>query len=158
SVNVAPGAARGQVRVVVHPRPGGDVHEAPAALAVGLVVVEDNAAQVGHGQVVEAVVVEVADRTAQAEAGAGHARLVRDGGGGAVAVVPVQLVGGPGPRARPDRAVLDDEQVRPTIVVVIDPAEAAAEGLVDVVRGGVAVEMPERDPARPGGAHKPGKA
>src|SRR5262249_51529344 len=90
--------ARRPVRIL-DSRPGGHVREAPAAAAVGLVAVEDDAPPIGHHQVVEAVVVEVADGTAHAEAGAGQADLLGHVGESAVAVVAVQLVGGGGPRA-----------------------------------------------------------
>ncbi len=152
AVDVAPGAAGGEVRVV-QAGPFRDVAEAPAAAAVGLVVVEDDAAEVGDDEVVEAVVVEVADGAAHAEAGPGQTHPLGHVGEGAIAVVAVQLVrrlrapGAGGAKG----SVLDAEEVGPAVVVVIDPAQAAAHALGHHVQRRAAVVIVEVDAA--GGRH-----
>ena len=158
AVDVAPAAAGGPVRVVQAARPGSHVHEAPPAVAIGLVVVEDDTPPIGHHEIVETVVVVVADGAAHAEARAGQADRFGDVGERPVAVVPIQLVrgewtvGGHGP----DGTVLNAEQVEPAVVVVVDPAQAAAHRLEDVVLRRGRVEVTEPDPTGGGDVHEPG--
>src|SRR5262249_32995261 len=153
-VDVAPGDARAPVRVA-QPRLGGHVRER----AVAVVVVQDDLAQEGDDQVVVAVVVEVADRHPLAETGAGQARLFRAGGEGAVAVVAVEFAGRlRPPRPGPHRAVLHAEQVQPAVVVVVDPGDAGAHRLLDVVLRRGRVEVGKADPGGRGHVHEPGQA
>ena len=63
--------------VIVQAGPGGDIDETPAPLAIGLVVVQNDAAHVCDHQVVPAVVVEIADRAAQSKTGPGQTDFLR---------------------------------------------------------------------------------
>ena len=90
AVDVAPGAAGGPVGVG-DLRFGGDVAEAAAARRrrVGDIVEQTDPAEIGDDEIVEAVVIEVADGAAHAVTGLVEADRGRHIGEGAVAVVSV---------------------------------------------------------------------
>ena len=118
---------------------------------------EANAAEERNDEIVEAVVIEVADGAAHAVTGLVEADRGRHIGEGAVAVVAVQLVGGERSFsiAGEQRAALDAEEVGPAVVVVIDPADAAAHRLGDVHCRRGAVEVDEIDPRVGSGVDEP---
>src|SRR5581483_2372128 len=123
---------------IMKPGFGGDIDKAPPSLAVRLVVVKDHLAQVSDEQVIEAVVIEISDGAAHAEAGSGESYLLGDIAERAVAVVTIELAGRQpgGARWGLDGTVLDQEEIGPAVVVVVDPGEPAAHGLVNVVHRG----------------------
>ena len=118
AIVVDPGAARAVAHVVLlQARLRGDVGER----AVAVVVIEHVLAAAGDEQIVEAVVVVVADGDRRRPARARQARFRRHVGERAVAVVLVQAIG----RARgaPSRRVpLEHEQIEPAVVVVVEEA------------------------------------
>ena len=114
----------------------GDVGER----AVAVVAVEDVLAPVGDEEIVEAVVVVVADGDRRRPAGARQAGLRGHVGERAVAIVLVQAVGRAGGRAFEARAA-EDEDIQPAVVVVVEEGDAAADGFEDVGLGvGAAVD------------------
>ena len=146
------------MRVVQAANPGSHVHEAPPALAIGFVVVKDDTPPIGDHEIVEAVVVVIADGAAHAEAGAGQPDHFGDVGKRPVAAVPIQLVGGEwtvGGRG-PDGTVLNAEKIQPAVVVIVDPTQAAAHRLEDVVLRRGRIEVPEPDPTVGDDVHEPG--
>src|SRR4029077_16139424 len=70
----------------------------------------------------------------------------------------VQLARRLGAAAGLHRTVLHTEQVEPAVVVVIDPRDAAAHRLLDVMAFGRRVEVPEVDAGRGGDILEPRKA
>ena len=99
--------------------------------AVAVVAIQGVVAVAGDEQVVEAVVVEVADGHRRRPAGAGQSGFRRDVGEGAVAVVLVEAIGGFGRRGlQPGPA--QHQHVEPAVVVVVEERHAAAHDLDDV--------------------------
>ena len=114
----------------------GDVGEG----AVAVVVVEDVLAVVGDEEIVEAVVVVVADAAGLAPAGfVLEAGAVGDVGEGAVAIVFEEMAAGllAGGEAFETPAV-DEEEVQPAVVVVVVEGDAAAGGFEEVLVGELA--------------------
>ena len=102
--------------------------------AVAVVAIQHVLSIVGDEQIVEAVVVEVADGDRRRPAGLRQASLVRDIRERAVAVVLVEPVRRP--RWRPlEAGAVEDEEILPAVVVVIDECGAAADDLDDVALG-----------------------
>src|SRR4029077_19844774 len=99
-------------------------------------------AEGGDEEIVEAVVIVVADGYAHAEEFDVETGFVGDVGEGAVVIVVVELGRGMfGGLARPVGAV-DEEDVGPAIVVVIDESDTGAHGFGKIffAEGGVVVE------------------
>src|SRR5581483_3226945 len=99
--------------------------------AVAVVVPQHAVTPVSDEQVVPAVVVEVAGADALPPTGVRHARLHRDIGKGPVAVVLIEAADGR-PARRPLRLEarpVDEEDVEPPVVVVINKGTAAAGSL-----------------------------
>src|SRR5262249_42286441 len=94
--------------------------------AVAIVVIEDVFAEVGDEQVLEAVVVVIANANALSPAGVDETGFDRDVGKGAVAIVLEQMTGGglAGGKAFEAGAV-DEEDVKPAVVVVVVESEGA---------------------------------
>src|SRR5579872_6262104 len=100
--------------------------------AVAVIVVQHVLAPVGDEQVFEAVIIVVADTHAAGPAGTQQTGLLRYIGERPIAIVLVQAVGRALRRfaeARPRQ----DEDVEPTVVVVVEEGATAAHGLQDVV-------------------------
>ena len=87
---------------------------------------------VGDEQIVEPVVVVVADGDGRGPAGAGQAGLVRHVRERAVAVVLVEAIGRPGRRAL-ETGAAQDEEIEPAVVVVVEKRHSAAHHFDDVV-------------------------
>jgi hypothetical protein len=95
---------------------GGNIGER----AVVIVVVEDVFAEVGNEEIVEAVVVVVADADGLSPAGMNQASLYGDVGEGAVAIIFVQAIGGLLARGKAFQArAVHQKNIEPAIVVVI---------------------------------------
>ncbi len=117
------------IAIVVHPtaaRPVADCRLAQSRVfghigecAVAVVVIEHVLAVVGDEEVVEAVVVVVADGHRGRPTRALQSSFGRDVGERAVAIVLVEAVGGTGGRAFQAGAA-ENEQIHPSIVVVVD--------------------------------------
>src|SRR4029077_21213679 len=108
---------------------GGDIGKR----AVAVVVVEDVLAEVGDEEIVEAVVVVIADADGLPPAGMNEARLSGDVGESTVAIIFVQAIGGllAGGKAFQPRAI-HQENIEPAIVVVIVEGDAATGGLQQI--------------------------
>ena len=119
--------------------------------AVAVVAVQHVVPPVGDEQIVEAVVVVVADATGLAPAGMGQPRLLRDVGERAVAVVVEQVAGRLAvPHFRVEAAAVHQKDVEPAVVVVVEERRAAAHFLEQellVVRA--AGHIPGRAAGRP---------
>ena len=95
--------------------------------AVTVVVIEHVPAPVADKQVVEAVVVIVADTAALAPSGVSQAGLPGDIGEGAVAIVTEKIAGGFWrARLRLKRGAVHQEDIQPAVVVEIEEGHAAA--------------------------------
>ena len=107
-----------------------------AERAVAVVAIENVMPVVGHEQVVVTVVVVVAGRNALSPSAGAKARLARHINERAVPLVAIEMarrcVVDPG--SRPAGAV-EQEDVRPIVVVVVDDGEAAPGCFQDVVFG-----------------------
>ena len=104
--------------------------------AVALVVIKTILAIVGDVQIVEAIVVVVARADALSPAGGAQAGFVGHVGEGAVVIVVKEMIGGSRRSGlRTERGAVHDEDVGPTIVVVVEDGDAAAGGLDDVLLG-----------------------
>src|SRR4029077_1490731 len=138
---------------------GGDIGKR----AVAVVVVEDVLAEVGDEEIVEAVVVVIADADGLPPAGMNEARLSGAGGERTVAIIFVQAIGGllAGGKAFQTRAI-HQKNIEPAIVVVIVEGDAAAGGLQQIfvfvlaaknhfgVEAGFLRDVHEIDPERRG--------
>jgi hypothetical protein len=104
--------------------------------AVAIVVIEDILAVVGYVQILEAVVIVIADADALAPAAVREAGFLGDIGKRAVVIVAVEMIGGSVlyvyGRAF-ELCTVDDEDVGPTVVVVIEDGDAGAGGFDDVL-------------------------
>jgi len=101
--------------------------------AIAVVVVQHVFAEVRNEEIVEAVVVVVADAGSLAPAGMEQAGFGSDVGEGAVAIVLEQMIDGllTGGKAFEARAV-DEKNVEPAVVVVVVESHAAAGSLEEV--------------------------
>ena len=128
AVIVAEGGAGGPV-AKLHPGLFGDVGKG----AVVIVAVEAIPAEVRHKNVGPAIVVVVADGNAEAPAIVGDAGLLGDVGEGAVVVVVEERGVGRGDFAgeRVVRRSVDEIDVEPAVVVVVEQADSGAVGLED---------------------------
>jgi len=115
--------------------------------AVAFVVVEPVAVHAGDENVLEAVVVVVADGDSVVEAGAGEARAFGDVFEVAVAVVLEEAVGvfRGGLLQRSDVGAVGEEDVEMAVVVVVEDGHAAGHGLRRVALGGLGAIEPEVD-------------
>ena len=114
--------------------------------AVAVVVVQHVVPVGGDEQVVEAVVVVVADRHRRRPAGARQPRLRRDVGERAVAVVLVEAIRGFGRRVL-EAGAAQHQDVHPAVVVVVEEGDAAPDDLDDVaLRVDAAVDARLRQP------------
>ena len=95
--------------------------------AVAVVVVENIFAEISHEEIVEAVVVVIADADSLAPAGMQEPGFLGDVGEGAVAIVSEKMIGGllTNWKAFKARAV-NQENVKPAVVIVIVESDAAA--------------------------------
>src|SRR5439155_13673801 len=128
---------------------GGYMDKPRPAMPVRLVVVENHAAPVADQQVIEPIVIEVADGTAHAVHRACETNLLRHIGERAVAVVAIKFAAQwrSVASARLKGAILDAEQVEPAVVVVVNPGQAAAEDFLDIVFGSGTVKVAKVDAA-----------
>src|SRR5262249_42320385 len=108
--------------------------------SVAVVAVEDLVAVVGDEQIGVAVVVVVAGADALAPAAAGDAGLRGDVGERAVAVVPIEMAHWCGVVRRRQAGAVDEKDVRPAVVVVVEDRDAAAGRLEDVLLGALAAD------------------
>ena len=120
--------------------------------AVAVVVIENRPAVGGDEEVGKAVVVVVADGHAHAEGPAGDAGLLGDVGERAVAIVLVErvadrLLG----LVEIARAAVDQVDVHPAVVVVVEEGAARSHGLRQVVFGRCGVVV---DPANAAGLRR----
>ncbi len=99
--------------------------------AVAIVVIEDVLAPVGQKQIVEAVVIVVADGNGGGPSVASEAGFFGDVDKGTVAIVFVEAVGGSRRRAFQTGAA-EKKNVEPAIVVVVDKRAATADRFDDV--------------------------
>src|SRR2546425_10566760 len=108
---------------------GADVGEG----AIAVVVVETVFAEVGDEEVVEAVVVVIADANALSPAGMNEAGFDGDIGEGGVAIVFEEAIGGRAARRKTFEASAGDEKnVEPAVVVVVVEGDAAAGGFEQI--------------------------
>ena len=116
---------------VVQARCGGHIHEVPVAVVVGFVVIEDKAPPRSRHKIIEAVVVEVANRATHPVARTAQADCLRYVCKRSVTIIPVQLVRGQCIVSWrwPNETVLNTEQIEPSVVVIVDPAQAAPHRL-----------------------------
>jgi len=110
--------------------------------SVAIVVIEDILAVVRDVQILEAIVVIVADTHALAPAGMREAGFLSDIGEGAVVVVAVEMIRGSFVRseAAVELCAVDDEDVGPAVVIVIEDRDASAGGFDNVFFRGDAAE------------------
>jgi len=88
-------------------------------------------AVVSDEEILEAVVVVIADANAVRPTWVGDAGFRGDIGEGAVAVVVVEAIAGTR-RSAVEAAPTDDEDIHPAVIVVIEEGAAAAHGFIDV--------------------------
>jgi len=101
--------------------------------AVAVVVVENIFAEVGDEEIVETVVVVVADADGLSPAGMGEAGFGGDIGEGAVAIIFEEMRGGLLAGGETFEAgSIDEKNVEPAVVVVIVEGDAAACGLEEI--------------------------
>ena len=129
--------------------------------SVALVVEEAVLAVAGDVEVVEAVVVIVADAGALAPTGREEAGLGGDVGEGAVVVVVEEMVGGfcccRGRSRSSEFASVDEEDVGPAVAVVVEDGDAGAGGFDDVALGvDAAVDVADGDAGFGGDVDEPG--
>ena len=108
----------------------GNIGEGP----ISVISIEDILPPIGHKQVVEAVVVVVANAHAACPAGFCQARFYRDVAKGAVPVVVVEPVGDARGGAG-ECASAKHQDVDPAIVVVVEKGASATNRFQDVVLG-----------------------
>ena len=97
-------------------------------------MIEAVLAVVGDVEVFPSVVVVVADADALAPAGCGEAGFRGDVGEGAVVIVAVEVVGGRLPGGKSfELGAIDQEDVGPSVVVVVEDGDAGAGGFDDVL-------------------------
>ena len=112
--------------------------------AVAVVVVEDVFSVVGDVEIFAAVVVVVADADALAPAGVQQAGFLGDVGERAVVIVVVEMVRWRASFCARDGVIelraVDDENVGPAVVVVVEDGDAGAGGFDDVFFGGDAAK------------------
>ncbi len=115
---------------------GGDVGES----AVAIIVIENAAGILRDVEIGEAVGVVIADGDAHAVGVSGHAGFFGDVGEGAVAIIAIERVA---QRLRRSveiaGAAVDEVDVHPAVVVVIEEAAAGADGFGEIPFGGAAV-------------------
>ena len=126
-----------------------DIRKRPIAV----VAVEHVLPPVRDEQIVEAVVVVVADTTRLPPAGVGQPRLLRDIGECAVAVVVKQVTGRLAvPHFRVEAAAVHQKDVEPAVVVVVEERRAAAHFLEqELLVGRAAGHVPGLQQAGRGG-------
>ena len=109
--------------------------------AVTIVVIQNVFAVIGNVKIFPAVVVVIADANALAPSGAEQAALPNDIGKGAIMIVVVEMAGRgfDGGKAFEGGAV-NDEDVRPAVIVVIKDGDARSGGFNDVLLGVGAAE------------------
>ena len=101
--------------------------------SVAVVVIEDVLSVVGDVEIFPPVVVVIADADALAPAGVGEAGFLRDVGESAVVIVVVKMARGRFcGRGRVEACPVDNENVRPAVVVVIEDGDARSGGFDDV--------------------------
>jgi len=110
--------------------------------SVAIVVIEDILAVIRDVQILEAIVVIVADTYALAPAGVREASFLSDIGEGAIVVVAVEMICGSflPSEAAVERRAVDDEDIGPAIVVVVEDRDARAGGFENVFLRGDAAE------------------
>ena len=129
---------------ISHPRFPGHVPEA----AVAVVPVQDVGPVVADVEIGPTVVVVVGDGHSHAPMAPLHARLGRHQAETAVPLVAVESVGDaalPASQLLPEAAV-DGIQIEPAVLVEVDPTDAAAHGLQDMVLGAAAAPVPKVQP------------
>ena len=100
---------------------------------VAIVVVQDVVPPVGHEEVFKPVVIVISDANALTPTVADQAGFIRHVGEGPVAVIVEEMVRGllTGGKAREPRSV-DQKNIQPAVVIVIEEGDAAARSLEDV--------------------------
>ena len=129
---------------ISHPRFPGHVPEG----AVAVVPVQDVGPVVADVEIGPTVVVVVGDGHSHAPMAPLHARLGRHQAETAVPLVAVESVGDaalPASQLLPEAAV-DGIQIEPAVLVEVDPTDAAAHGLQDMVLGAAAAPVPKVQP------------
>src|ERR1043166_1632816 len=117
--------------------------------AVAVVVIKNRVAVGGHEDIGEAVVVIVGDRYAHAESAAGYARGFGHVGERAVAIVLVERVANRLFRLEEIAwPAIDQVDVHPTVVVVVQECAAGAHRLRQVMLGRCGVVVDPANPAR----------
>ncbi len=108
--------------------------------AVAVVVIEHIFSVIGDVEIFAAVVVVIADADALAPAGVREAGLFCDIGERAVAIVVVEMAGRRFSGGSIEACAVDDEDVRPAVVVVVEDGDARSRGFNDVFLGVHAAE------------------
>jgi hypothetical protein len=110
--------------------------------SVAIVVIKDILAVVSDVQILETIVVIVADTGALAPASVREAGFLSDIGEGAVVVVAVEMICGSFvcSEAAVELCAVDDEDIGPAVVIVVEDRDASAGGFDDVFFRGDAAE------------------
>src|ERR1700722_465916 len=110
--------------------------------SIAIVVIEDILAIVRDVQILEAIVVIVADADALAPAGVCEAGFLSDIGEGAVVVVAVEMIRWSFLRseAAVKLCAVDDEDVGPAVVIIVEDRDASAGGFDNIFFRGNAAE------------------
>src|SRR5580692_4430764 len=108
--------------------------------AVAVVVVENIFSVVGDIEIFTAVVVVIADADALAPAGVREAGFFCDIGESTVVIVVIEMAGGRFRGGGIEAGAVNDEDVRPAVVVVVEDGDAGSGGFDDVFLGVHAAE------------------
>ena len=109
--------------------------------SVAVVVIKDVLSVVGDIEIFPTVVVVIADANALAPAGVGKSGLLRDIGESAVVIVVIEMARGRFSRSgRVKAGAVDDENVGPAVVVVVEDGDTRSGGFDDVFLGVHAAE------------------
>src|SRR5207247_6623749 len=120
--------------------------------AVAIVAIEHLIAVIGNEQIDGAVVVVVAGADALPPSASAHARLLSDVHECAVAAVSIQMAPRRGVAGRGfETGAVDEKNVGPAVVVVIQDRDASAGGFEDVVLGVFAADDRARGQTGGGG-------
>ena len=104
-------------------------------------MIEDILAVVGDVQILKTIIVIITDADALAPAGVSEAGFLGDIGKRAFVIVAVEMIGGSIFYGRAlEFCAVDDEDVGPAVIVVVENRDAGAGGFDDVFFGGYATE------------------
>jgi len=101
--------------------------------AIAVVVIEDVFSVVGDVEIFPAIVVVIADANSLAPSGVSEAYFLGDVGERAVVIVVIEMAGLRFSMCGIESGAVDDENIRPAIVVVVEDSDAGAGGFDDVL-------------------------